>query len=181
MTEVGFTHSRISQEQSPWSAGSSACGSSSPRPPRAETQNRNSSNSGPPTLSTDLLVPHLLDLPEPPLPLLQLPLLPRPPLLDGLPPWARAVLLGLVESLVTHVTEVVALVLVDSLGSQLVTGEKEVTGDLRGESHLQPRTWQLMQPLWKGFLSAAKTCSTGYTDLSQAGHFGTEPHLPVMI
>ena len=67
-----------------------------------------------------LPVPHLLDLPEPPLPLLQLPLFPGPPLLDGLPPRARAILPLLVERLMAPVTEVVALVLVEALRCHLV-------------------------------------------------------------
>ena len=67
-----------------------------------------------------LPVPHLLDLPDPPLPLLQLPLLPGSPLLDGLPPGAGAVLPLVVESLVAPVTEVVTLVFVQTLRCHLV-------------------------------------------------------------
>ena len=44
-----------------------------------------------------LSVPHLLDLPEPPLPLLQLPRLPQSPLLNGLPAGAGAVLLTVIS------------------------------------------------------------------------------------
>ena len=77
---------------------------------------------------TDLPVPHLLDLPEPPLPLLQLPLLPQPPLLDGFPPGPRAVLPLCIERLVAPVTEVVSLVFVQTPSCHLVTAA----------SHLNP-------------------------------------------
>ena len=73
-----------------------------------------------------LPVPHLLDLPDPPLPLLQLPLLPGPPLLDGFPPWSRAVLPLSVECLVTPVTEVVTLVLVQPFRCQLVAVDEQL-------------------------------------------------------
>ena len=47
-----------------------------------------------------LSIPHLLDLPEPPLSLLQLPRLPESPLLNGLSAGAGAVLLKVIMMIV---------------------------------------------------------------------------------
>ena len=94
---------------------------------------------------TNLSVSHLLDLPELPLPLLELCLLPGSPLVAGLPARPGAVLPLYVEGLVAPVTEVVPLVLVDALGCQLVTEVRlsacEDAGGLEVTCSLGPGSW----------------------------------------
>ena len=149
-----------SQEQSPWSVWSSACGTSSPPHPRAET----GGGCWYPLLKTDQ--PFCFSSPRSPGASSPSPLaLPAPWLSSGR--WSPRQARGRTPSVrrasrgTSHRSCTPRACWCPWLSAGYWSEAVSMWGRWRFGGHLQPRTWQLMQLLWKGFLSAAKTCSTG--------------------